>query len=213
MPPRTARSPRKRPKQRRSKATFDAILEAGARVLVDEGYERATTNRIAEVAGVGIGSLYEFFPNKDAIFTELRRRLNDEMLAVVVQSFRDVADLPVREAVRRSAEVLIAAHAVNPRLDHALKERVPDWSIADQGRVIETELGRLGMALAERHRAELRPKNLEMAVFIAIQTAEFLTYETAKRFPEKLHNGELLEELSDLITRYLTEDEPPGHPR
>ncbi len=206
MPTRVARSPRKRPKQERSKATYEAILEAGARVLVDEGYERASTNRIAEVAGVGIGSLYEFFPNKDAIFTELRRTLNDQMLAVVRSSMEEALSLPVREAVRKCSEVLIEAHSVNPRLDSALKERVPDWAIQDQGRHIERELGRVGMEFARRHRDELRPKNLELAVFIVVQSTAFLTHETAKRFPEKLRNGELLEEISDLVTRYLARD-------
>jgi AcrR family transcriptional regulator len=203
---RIVRSPRKRPKQQRSKATFEAILQAGARVLVEEGYERASTNRIAEVAGVGIGSLYEFFPNKDAIFTELRRSLNDQMLAVVTRSMQEALELPVPEAVRKCVEVLVEAHSISPRLDSALKERVPQSAIADQDRYIERDLSRLGLAFAERHRHELRRQNLEVAVFVAIQTAESLTHEAAKRFPEKLQNGEILEEVSDLITRYLAKD-------
>ena len=58
---------RKLPKQRRAALTVDAILEAAARILVETGYATASTNRIAERAGVGIGSLYEYFPGKEAI--------------------------------------------------------------------------------------------------------------------------------------------------
>jgi AcrR family transcriptional regulator len=66
------RKPAKRfPKQERARATVDAILEGAARVLVREGYDRASTNRIAEVAGVNIGSLYQYFPNKDALVASL----------------------------------------------------------------------------------------------------------------------------------------------
>ena len=65
---------RRLPRQRRAIATVDAILEAAARILIDTGYASASTNRIAERAGVGIGSLYEYFPGKEAIFAELRRR-------------------------------------------------------------------------------------------------------------------------------------------
>ena len=163
MAPRNARNPRKRPRQARSKATFDALLEAAARVLVDEGYERANTNRIAEVAGVGIGSLYEYFPNKDAVFAELRRRLSAEMSAVVGQTMQEVLELPVHEAVERTVAVLIEAYSVNPELDIALKEQVPPAALADQTRGIERRLFQLGMEFARRHRREIRPRDLELA--------------------------------------------------
>jgi AcrR family transcriptional regulator len=67
-------SPRKRPRQARSRATVDAILEACARILREGGRAPLTTNRIAERAGISIGSLYEFFPNREAILAELARR-------------------------------------------------------------------------------------------------------------------------------------------
>src|SRR5262249_30364756 len=59
-------SPRKYASQARSCATVDALVEATARILVREGFDRASTNRIAEVAGVSIGSLYQYFPSKEA---------------------------------------------------------------------------------------------------------------------------------------------------
>src|SRR5258707_15013262 len=60
-------NPRKSASQERSRFTVDALLEATARILVKEGYDRASTNRIAEVAGVSIGSLYQYFPSKEAL--------------------------------------------------------------------------------------------------------------------------------------------------
>jgi len=66
--------PRKTPRQERSRLTVDAILMAAAHILKTEGPERATTNRIAEKAGVSIGSLYQYFPNKEAIVALLRER-------------------------------------------------------------------------------------------------------------------------------------------
>lgn len=65
---------KKRPKQARSQATFDAIVQACAWILVEEGYAAATTNRIADRAGVNIASLYEYFPNKESIVAELTER-------------------------------------------------------------------------------------------------------------------------------------------
>ena len=198
-----ARSPRKRPQQARSRATWDAILDAAARVLVEEGYDRANTNRIAEVAGVGIGSLYEYFPGKDAIFTEVRRRLSRQMFAVVGRTMEEVLDLPVREAVERVVDVLIRAYSVDPRLDIALKEQVPTAALADQSREIERGLFRLGMEFARRHEKELRRRELELAVFIAIQASASLTVEATRLHPKAIRDGRAAREISDLITRYL----------
>lgn len=64
-------TPRKKPLQARSRALYAAILEATARILEDEGLEAANTNTIAERAGVSVGSLYQYFPDKSAIFAEL----------------------------------------------------------------------------------------------------------------------------------------------
>lgn len=66
--------PKKRPRQARSRATFGAIQDAAARILVAEGYAGLTTNRIAEVAGVGIASVYEYFPGKEAVVAALAER-------------------------------------------------------------------------------------------------------------------------------------------
>ena len=63
--------PRKLPRQARSRASFDAILGGCARILERGGYESLTTNRVAEAAGVGIGTLYDFFPNREAIVVAL----------------------------------------------------------------------------------------------------------------------------------------------
>ena len=66
--------PRKEPRHERARATVDAILMAAAHILRTEGSEAATTNRIAELAGVSIGSLYQYFPNKQAVVGALRER-------------------------------------------------------------------------------------------------------------------------------------------
>src|SRR5262245_2560603 len=71
MPP----SPRKVPRQERSVALVDAILAAALRLLQKSGFSRSTTNHIAELAGVSVGSLYQYFPSKDAIFAKLINRV------------------------------------------------------------------------------------------------------------------------------------------
>ena len=72
---------RKKPKQIRSKLMFDSILEASTRVLEEVSFEKFTTNRVAEAAGISIGSLYQYFPNKQSILIELERIAIDGMAA------------------------------------------------------------------------------------------------------------------------------------
>ncbi|MDC0181006.1 TetR/AcrR family transcriptional regulator [Pseudomonadota bacterium] len=70
---------RKKPKQMRSKLMFDNILVASTRVLEEVSFEKFTTNRVAEAAGISIGSLYQYFPNKQSILIELERIAIDKM--------------------------------------------------------------------------------------------------------------------------------------
>ena len=92
--------PRKSPKQRRSKATVDALLEATAQVLVSHGYQKATTNRIAERAGVSIGSLYEYYPNKDALVASLIEKHTYDVLHQLMSLMQKYITLPPDEALR-----------------------------------------------------------------------------------------------------------------
>ncbi len=74
---------RKLPKQERSRITVEAILEATTHILVEEGYDKANTNRIAERAGISLGSLYQYFPNKEALMTALMDQHATEMAELV----------------------------------------------------------------------------------------------------------------------------------
>ena len=88
-------NPRKSASQERSRATVDALLEATARVLMKEGYDRASTNRIAEVAGVSIGSLYQYFPSKEALVAAVIDRHTQQVSQVTRNALVKVAARPI----------------------------------------------------------------------------------------------------------------------
>ena len=110
---------RKRPRQARAEATFDAIVEAAARILTDEGAGRLTTNRIATRAGVSVGSLYQYFPDKRSIVRALLERelARAEALrpAVLDDAARDAA-----ERVRAGVDWHLDVHARHPELARVL---------------------------------------------------------------------------------------------
>ena len=91
---------RREPKQRRSRETVQAVLEAVERVLKRHGVEAITTNRIAEAAGVSIGSLYQYFPDKRAIFTALYDRHVDEVRNVIERTMADCTSASLEDFAR-----------------------------------------------------------------------------------------------------------------
>src|SRR5689334_22363891 len=99
--------PRKRPVQERSQAMVKAILDGTARVLVNTGYDRASTNRVALAAGVSVGSLYQYFPSKEALVAALVERHTEEMMTVTRQKLAELASAPIEVAVREMVRATI----------------------------------------------------------------------------------------------------------
>src|SRR5579859_1074817 len=99
MAQRVALKPRKEALQERSRVTVETIMRAAARILVRHGYEGATTNRIAEAAGVSVGSLYQYFPNKEAIVAALL----DRHLEHTMQWLRQAAVAAMEQPLERAA--------------------------------------------------------------------------------------------------------------
>src|SRR5437762_14158570 len=97
--------PRKNASQERSRATVDALVEATARILVRQGFDKASTNRIAEVAGVSVGSLYQYFPSKEALVAAVVERHQQEIMQTVRGELADVLAQPVEQAVRKLVAV------------------------------------------------------------------------------------------------------------
>ncbi|MET3381905.1 TetR/AcrR family transcriptional regulator [Variovorax paradoxus] len=116
---------RKAPRQQRSRVTVDVIVEAATRVLARRGWARFTTNEIAAVAGVSVGSLYQYFPNKLAIAEAIRQRHLDEVLVALSGAGDDNEAIPLDQRAARFAGGVIAAHSVDEALHRVLLDEVP----------------------------------------------------------------------------------------
>jgi AcrR family transcriptional regulator len=204
-------SPRRRPRQARAQATVDAIVKATARVLVDEGYDRASTNRVALAAGVSIGSLYQYFPSKEALVAALVEDHIAKMQGALTQSLSASATASVSgtaSAVSLDARAkqlvrgVITAYRVDPQLDHVLCQEVP--KVGELQRVYGFE-----QYLAERCRAHLfsdagvRPLDIERAVFLLVNAVPGVVRASVKEDPRGEADERLAEELTDMIVRYL----------
>lgn len=196
-------SPRKSASQERSKATVDALLSATARVLVKEGYDRASTNKVAEAAGVSIGSLYQYFPSKEALVAAVIERHIGEMMDVVRASLVRVAMVPLAEAARELVRVMIDAHRIEPKLHRVLVEQIPRVGNLEHIESVDDEAIALVRAYLEAHRSEVDVLDLDLAAFVAVTSVEALTHAAVLRRPALLDDERFREEVANLVVRYL----------
>src|SRR5215469_7011228 len=116
---------RRQPKQRRARQTMEAVLDAVIRIVQREGIGAVTTNRAAEVAGVSIGSVYQYFPDKQAIFIALHRRHIDQVDRIIQTTLVEHAAAPLDDLMRAMIEVMMDAHSSDPELYQLLTTKVP----------------------------------------------------------------------------------------
>jgi len=196
-------TPRKRPLQTRSKVTVDTILAATARILIKHGFDGLTTNAVAEAAGVSIGSLYQYFPNKQALVAALIERRLDDKNAQTLSELARVAQLPLAEAVRTMISLTIANYRESPALSRVLIEQVP--RIGKMARIAELHHSTLTMvtALLTARRHELAVRDPEMAAFVVVSAIEAIAQRAALFHPTRLEDPSLIDEATAMVTRYL----------
>jgi AcrR family transcriptional regulator len=132
---RTTKALRRRPVQSRSQATVDIILEATIRVLIGHGFRRLTTTRVAAVAGVSVGTLYQYFPDKGALVTALLQRFLDGVVAVVLAAVRQGRERPLDEALAGLVHAYLGAKRADLEAALALRATLEDVDYAPLVRV------------------------------------------------------------------------------
>ncbi|WP_415157143.1 TetR/AcrR family transcriptional regulator [Maritalea sp.] len=125
--------PRKLPVQRRSKDVVEAILLAAGRVLVEQGYASFNTNRVAEVAGVSIGSLYQYFPSKESILMSIIEQKREKLLANMKNAAAQCVGRDLQGSLELLVVVAIESKGSWPRLARVLALAEHDLPIAQAG--------------------------------------------------------------------------------
>ena len=198
--------PRKIATQERSRTTVDSLIEATARILVKEGFDKASTNRIAEVAGVSIGSLYQYFPGKEALVAAVIERHQQHIMQTVRAELAQVSAQPLDEAMRRFVAVAVAAHRLDPQLHRVLAEQIPRVGKLEKLETFSRENFSLFRAYLEDARSELGVDDLELASFVCVTTIEALTHNAVLHYARMLTDDQmeaLIDEGARLVTGYL----------
>lgn len=197
-----ATRPRKLPVQDRSQATVRAVLDSAAGILEEDGLDGLTTNRAAERAGLSVGSLYQYFPNKEAIVVSLlEEHLHEAQRLRPAALERD--DLPLAERIELVVRWFLDAHASRPDLHRGLTLAAPSVLGEERVRRLERMFQRSVLEALRPYRDEVVPDDLELASFIVAQCLETLTHSAVVHHPELLVGRRLASEITELLLGYL----------
>ena len=194
---------RKLPTQQRSKALVAALLDATARLLVTIGYTPITTNKVAEKAGVGIGSLYEYFPNKESLVAALIERNALEIVEEIQLSMEQALEKPHEEALRFWLEKMV--DALDERRDE-VKVVIFEVPFLRQMPLLETMPKTLmSVALSAHQRANERVKFRypKAAIYHLTSMVSAAIINMVVHPPRNIARKVLLDELAELILRAM----------
>jgi AcrR family transcriptional regulator len=203
MPNQAARhAVRRRPRQRRARETVEAILVAVVRLLKREGFSALTTNRIAEMAGVSIGSVYQYFSDKSAIFRALHQRHIDQIDHLIATTLVKHAASPLDVLIRALIEAMVDAHTGDPEFFDLLSTQVPHR--ADETQDFATRLhGVFRLALSARMTAGGRREDLDKIAFVVANMVDSLSHAAALRRPTGLSVEAAIDEGAIAVMAYV----------
>jgi AcrR family transcriptional regulator len=153
----SAINPRKLPHQARAQATLDAILEAAAQIVATGGLANFNTNAVAARAGVSIGSLYQYFPNKDAVMVALIHRGQQRQLDAVRAAIDSLEDADLSTTIRHIVRAAMQHHRDNDLLASAIDHEEARLPIRDALDAYLLQGGQMIHVLLMRHAAEMGP--------------------------------------------------------
>lgn len=193
--------PRKQPTQDRATLTRQRILDAAAHIFAEYGYSAGTTNRIAECAEVSIGSLYQYFPNKDAILRALMDAHVDAGAELLGKRLADGLPEQLDEALRVVVRATIDNHRDNPRLHRVLFEEAPRApAFLSRLHDLEESMVDATAGLLDNHPAVQAKGRLSARVVVA--TIESLVHRLIAS-PDPVDPQQLEDEIVRLLAGYL----------
>lgn len=197
---RPALKPRKVPRQERALQTVDAILKASAYILKKQGFGGLNTNAVAEEAGVNIASVYQYFPNKEAILVELIRRHAEETRKRTSAVLREPgAGESFEKRMEQAIEASIAVHSVDPEL-HAIFTQEGARLRLER---FETESDAAIEEESQKWVRSTKRANAEMALWIAQTAIHAVVHSAFVARPDIAKDPAFAKELAKLTQRYL----------
>lgn len=196
----TARKP---PQQSRSRVTVEAILDGAIRVLEQEGSLALTTTRIAQAAGVSVGTLYQYFPHRKSILDSLQERELERTMCLMHQVMVDSPPGSTDELARAVIHGLFTLYGAAPELHRVLVIEGLTGAAPEQVKAFDLRMVSMVRSVLASAKLSCRRKNLDAAAFVAYQSVRASMMAHLLEAPPGLDEGALTDELADLLHRYL----------
>lgn len=197
-------APRKTPKQARSKFMVTSILDATARVLVEFGFSRISTNRVAERAGVSVGSLYQYFPSREALVAGVGRRYAEEKRAHL-ESLLENSGGDMRANITKIVNAIEQAQGADPALTYALVREVPKLGELDWREEVEARSHKLAVSFLTKHAPEIRQDiNQQAAAFVIAKSIEGVMTALTQANLSKSKIKSIKAEFVEMLVRFLS---------
>jgi AcrR family transcriptional regulator len=193
---------RKQPVQQRSRDMVAILMDAAARVIVERGFDNLTTNHVAAAAGVSIGSLYQYFPDKDALVEALLQRHAAELLAVVDARLRELIEADARAITQGILEAVFDVVEGDP----CRRELMRHWDrlrMRSSFRALEQHMTEACRLYLLRHHDRYRIDNLPAALFVAINSLHYTVAHYFSLERPVLQRAEVIGALSDMLAAYI----------
>jgi AcrR family transcriptional regulator len=195
--------PRRMPRGRTGQAIVDSILNAAAAILAEGGYATLTTNRIAERAGVSIGSFYQYFPNKQAVISGLAADLERRALELFQERMAVVANESLEAVTRAVIEFMATERLGAQRMRHELLVHVPRAWTEQAAHAVDAQV-EAALAAFLGSRPDVRAGNAELMAFVLLHAVEAAVEAAVLRRRELIGNSTLIDELTQLVLRYVS---------
>lgn len=186
-------------------ATVETILQASARVLVEKGFAQMTTNAVAERAGVSVGSLYQYFPNKESLIVALHERHARQMVVSldVILSNPLRADLGVE--VARLVRAAVAAHQDDPALHRLLEEERACFERSGERAAVGSSIHRRTQSLLARHDLQVCHSDHALAAWVVMRMTESMVHSAVLYPSAVLDIAQVERTIVRAIVAYLTQ--------
>jgi len=193
---------RKRPKQRRSRQVVDALIDATAQVIAERGLEHATTNHIAARAGVSVGSLYQYFEDKQDLLEALLARLSNEIAGAVDDSLASLMEEGVETVVRGLLTAVLRAMEGRQGLYLELARNWHRLHSLTVVNALEEHMMEACRRYVLRHHERVAVSNLPATLFVVINSTLFTVMRYLSLPNPAITRDEMIDELAAMIARY-----------
>ncbi|MET0953624.1 MAG: TetR/AcrR family transcriptional regulator [Aeromicrobium sp.] len=193
---------RRTPQQERSRAMVERIIAAGQRILLRDGYERTSTNRVAEEAGISPGSLYQYFPGKEAILAAVVDRYSAELSTRLTAVLADRIDERGPALVRSTLDGLLDALEENVEFLRLVVEELPRSRQGSRTADLEQRIGDLVAAYLAINKSQTRVAEPATSAWIVVRLVEHLTVQYVLERPS-IPRATFVDEMTALIVAYV----------